>query len=198
MAIGGAHEDAVYMKTSVWAHFRNRYPWVIALAILGLVAGFIVRSFEGLLMQFTILAAFMPMLADTGGNTGIQAAILGVRALALKGISTKYIFRIIGQEFRVALLLALLLGVIAFARVFLFGGGSSIPDEFSLARIALAISLALGLQVVTSILVGALLPLGAAWMKWDPVAVASPALNTIVDITGLLIYFTTAKPLLAI
>jgi len=198
MAIGGSHEDAVYMKTSVWGHFRNRCPWVIALAVLGLVSGFIVQSFEGLLMQFSVLAAFMPMLADTGGNTGSQAATLVVRALALKEVSTKDVFRILGREFRVALLLALLLGVIAFGRVFLFGGGSRIPNEFSLARIAFAISLALGLQVVTSTLVGALLPLGATRMKWDPAVVASPALTTIVDITGLLIYFTTAKLLLGI
>ncbi|MDY6824538.1 MAG: magnesium transporter [Thermodesulfobacteriota bacterium] len=198
MAIGGTHGEAVYMKTSMWGHFRNRYPWVIALAVLGLVSGFIVQSFEGLLMQFTVLAAFMPMLADTGGNTGSQSATLVVRALALKEVSTNDIFRILAREFRVSILLALLLGVIAFGRVFFFGGGSSIPDGFSLARIAFAISLALGLQVVTSTLVGALLPLGAAKMKWDPAVVASPALTTIVDITGLLIYFTTAKLLLGI
>ncbi len=198
MAIVGTHEDAVYMKTSVWGHFRNRYPWVIALAILGLVSGFIVQSFEGLLMQFTILAAFMPMLADTGGNTGSQSSTLVVRALALKEVSTKDIFRILVKEFRVSILLALLLGVIAFGRVFFFGGGSSIPDGFSLTRIAFAISLALGLQVVTSTLVGALLPLGAAKIKWDPALMASPALTTIVDITGLLIYFCTAKLLLGI
>ncbi|MBN2419408.1 MAG: magnesium transporter [Deltaproteobacteria bacterium] len=198
MAIVGTHEDAVYMKTSVWGHFRNRYPWVIALAILGMVSGFIVQSFEGLLMQFTVLAAFMPMLADTGGNTGSQSATLVVRALALTEVSTKDIFRILVREFRVSMLLALLLGVIAFGRVLFFGGGSSIPESFSLARIAFAISLALGLQVVTSTLIGALLPLGAAKMKWDPAVVASPALTTIVDITGLLIYFTTAKLMLGI
>lgn len=193
MAIVGSHEDAVYMKTAVWGHFRNRYPWVIALAILGLVSGFIVQHFEGLLMQFTILVMFMPMLADTGGNTGSQSATLVVRALALKEVSTKDVFRILTKEFRIALLLALLLGIIAFGRVFFFGAGSSTPDNFSLAWIAFAISLALALQVVTSTLIGALLPLGAARMKWDPAVVASPALTTIVDITGLLIFFTIAK-----
>ena len=189
MAIGGSHEDAVYMKTTVWTHFKNRYPWVIGLAILGLLSGFIVQHFEGLLMQFAILAMFMPMLADTGGNTGSQSASLVIRALALKEVSPKDIFRILTKEFRVALLLALLLGMIAFGRVFFFGGGSSIPNNFSLIRIACAISLALGLQVVTSTLIGALLPLGAAKMKLDPAVVASPALTTIVDVTGLLIYF---------
>ena len=198
MAIGGSHEGAVYMKTSVWGHFRNRAPWVVALAILGLVSGFIVQSFEGLLIQFTVLAAFMPMLADTGGNTGSQSATLVVRALALKEITAKDILRILAREFRVSLLLAVLLGLIAFVRVIFLGGGSTIPGSYSLTRIGFAISFALALQVVTSTLVGALLPLGAAKMKWDPAVVASPALTTIVDITGLLIYFTTAKLLLGI
>jgi magnesium transporter len=168
------------------------------LAVLGLVSGFIVQSFEGLLLHFAVLAAFMPMLADTGGNTGSQSATLVVRALALKEISPRDILRILAKEFRVALLLAVLLGGIAFARVTLFSNGSGIPINYSLERIGLAVSLALGMQVVTSTLIGSLLPLGAAKMKWDPAVVASPALTTIVDITGLLIYFTTAKMMLGI
>jgi len=198
MAIAGSHEDAVYMKTPAWVHFKNRSPWVIVLAVLGLVSGFIVQHFEGLLMQFAILAAFMPMLADTGGNTGSQSATLVVRALALKEISTRDIFRILAKEFQVAVLLAVLLGGVAFARVELFGGGSTVPVQYSLGTIALAIALALGLQVVTATLIGALLPLAAARARFDPAVVASPALTTIVDITGLLIYFITAKLLLGV
>ncbi len=198
MAIAGSHEDAVYMKTSSWGHFRNRFPWVISLAMLGLVSGFIVQSFEGLLMQFTILAIFMPMLADTGGNTGSQAATLVVRALALKEVSPGDVLRILAREFRVAIMLALLLSVIAFSRVLFFGSGSASAGNLSLMRIGAAVSIALGLQVVTSTLVGALLPLGAARLKLDPAVVASPALTTVVDITGLLIYFTTAKIVLGL
>lgn len=198
MAISGSHEDAVYMKTSVWQHFANRCPWIIALAILGLFSGFIVQSFEGLLLQFAVLAAFMPMLADTGGNTGSQSATLVVRALALKEVFPKDIFRIISRELRIALLLAIVLGVISFLRVIAFGGASTIPVGYSLSRIGLAISIALGLQVVTSTLIGALLPLGAAKMRMDPAVVASPALTTVVDITGLLIYFMTVKIVLQI
>lgn len=190
--------DVMYMETSVRSHFRNRYPWVIALAILSLVSGYIVQSFEGLLMQFTVLMTFMPMLADTGGNTGSQSATLVIRALALKEISTKDVLRILEREFRVAMLLSLPLGAIAFGRVFFFGSGSSVLDGFSLVKIAFAISLALGLQVISSTIMGALLPLGATKLKLDPALVATPVLTTIVDITGLLIYFTTAKLILGI
>jgi len=76
--------------------------------------------------------------------------------------------------------------------------GSEIPAGYSLSRIGLAIAVALALQVVTSTLIGALLPLAAAKLKFDPAVVASPALTTIVDITGLILYFTTAKMLLGI
>jgi magnesium transporter len=196
MAIAGSHEEAMYMKTPAWGHFKNRSPWVIALAILGLVSGFIVQSFEGLLLQFAILAAFMPMLADTGGNTGSQSATLVVRALALREISPRDIFRILAKEFQVGILLALLLGIIAYGRVILLGIGSTLPKQYSLSAIGLTIALALGLQVVTSTMIGALLPLAAARAKFDPAVVASPALTTLVDITGLLIFFSTAKWLL--
>ena len=198
MAIAGSHVDAVYMKTPAWVHFKNRSPWVIVLAFLGLVSGFIVQSFEGLLLQFAVLAAFMPMLADTGGNTGSQSATLVVRALALKEISPRDIFRILAKEFQVAILLAVLLGAIAYGRVILFGYGSIVSKQYSMSTIGFAIALALGLQVVTSTLIGALLPLAAARAKFDPAVVASPALTTIVDITGLLIYFLTVKLLLGI
>ncbi|MEJ2731841.1 MAG: magnesium transporter, partial [Deltaproteobacteria bacterium] len=135
MAIVGSHEEAVYLKTSAWVHFKNRSPWVIVLAILGLVSGFIVQNFEGLLLLCAVLAAVMPMLADTGGNTGSQSATLVVRALALKEISPRDIFRILAKEFQVAILLALLLGIIAYGRVILFGGGSNVSQPYSLSTI---------------------------------------------------------------
>ena len=140
----------------------------------------------------------MPMLADTGGNTGSQSATLVVRALALREISPGDIIRVLRKEIEVGLPMAILLAGLAFGRVVLFAGGSSKPEGYSVPSIGLAIGAALGLQVLTSTLIGALLPLAAAKLKFDPAVVASPALTTIVDITGLFIYFTTAKLLLGI
>lgn len=198
MAIGGKHEPGVYMRSSSWVHFKNRAGWLVLLAVFGLVSGFIVQSFEGILLQFAILAAFMPMLADTGGNTGSQSATLVIRALALKEIKIGDVFRILFKEAKVSLMLGLLLGIFAYARVVFFGGGSTIPDGYSLNAIGLAIGIALGLQVVTATLIGVLLPLGAAKFKCDPALVASPALTTVVDITGLMIYFSTVKLVLGL
>lgn len=198
MAISGTHEVATYMKSSSWTHFKKRAGWVVALAFLGLVSGFVVQRFEGLLVQFTILATFMPMLADTGGNTGSQSATMVVRALALKEITSRDTFRIILKEAKVGLLLGLLLAVLAYARVIIFGGANSLPLATSINMVGIAISIALAIQVVTATLIGAVLPIGASWMHLDPAVVASPALTTIVDITGLLIYFLVVKSMLGV
>lgn len=198
MAIGGRHQAGEYLRTPVLTHFKNRVVWVVILGILGLVSGLIVQSFEGLLLQFAILAAFMPMLADTGGNTGSQSATLVVRALAMEEVRPRDILRVILKELRVSVLLAVVLALVAFGRVLALGGGSTRPEGASLTWIATAISIALGFQVISATLIGAILPLGAAKMKLDPAVVASPALTTIVDITGLLLFFGTAKLLLGV
>lgn len=196
MAIVGRHQAGEYLRTPPWVHFKNRVVWVVILSVIGLISGLIVQNFEGLLLQFAILAAFMPMLADTGGNTGSQSATLVVRALATEEILPRDVLRVVAKELRVSLLLATVLAMVAFARVLVFGGGSTMPQGYSLTWIATAISIALALQVISSTLIGAVLPLFVAKLKWDPAVVASPALTTIVDITGLLLFFGTAKLLL--
>jgi magnesium transporter len=198
MAIAGSHETGAYLRTSSWQHFKNRCVWLVVLAALGLVSGYIVETFEGLLFQIGILAAFMPMLADTGGNTGSQSATLVVRALALREISPGDILRVLWKESKVGLPLALLLAILAYGRVLFFSGTLTRPENYSLSSIGVAIGAALGIQVITATLIGALLPLAAAKLKFDPAVVASPALTTIVDITGLLIFFTTTELLLGI
>lgn len=193
MAIGGSHEGLGYLKTSAWGHFRRRSVWVLALAVLGLVSGFIVQSFEGVLQQLVILAAFMPMLVGAGGNTGSQSASLVVRALALREMKPGDIFRVLGKELQVALMLGALLGLVTLGRVALYGGAAKLPAGVSLGLVGVAIAVALALQVVTATLIGAVLPLAAARLKLDPAVVASPALTTVVDITGLIIYFVSVK-----
>ena len=198
MAISGKHEDTGYLQTSIWTHFSHRVIWLIILAVLGLVSGAILQSFESTLMNLMILAFYMPMLADTGGNTGSQSATVVVRALALKEINPKDILKVIWKEARVGLLLALVLGVLAFVRVYFASSGASIPDSMNIANIGFAIGIALGIQVLSATIIGALLPLIAAALGLDPALVASPALTTIVDITGLFIYFSTARFILGI
>jgi magnesium transporter len=198
MAITGSHEAGVYLRTSSWIHFKNRAYWIVGLAALGLVSGIIIHSFEATLMQLMVLALYMPMVADTGGNTGSQSATVVVRALALKEITPKDFLKVIFKEFKISMLLALILGLLSWLKVMFLSQGSVIPAGFTLSKIGFAIGVALTLQVISSTIIGAVLPLFAAKLKFDPAIVASPALTTIVDITGLVIYFSMAKLILGI
>jgi magnesium transporter len=198
MAISGRHEIGEYLKTSAFKHFQKRAYWIVGLAALGLVSGIIIHGYESTLVSMLILALYMPMVADTGGNTGSQSATVVVRALALGEITCKDILHVLRKEFFIACLLATVLGVLSFGKVLFLSQNSVIPAGYTLVNIGLAIAVALALQVVTATLIGAVLPLIASAFKQDPAVVASPALTTVVDITGLLIYFTTAKVLLGI
>ncbi len=198
VAITGLHEAGVYLKTSPWGHFKNRVLWVMGLAVIGLISGMIVQRFEDMLALFPILAVFMPMLADTGGNTGSQSATLVVRGIALQEIRPRDMFHVLFKEFQVAVMLAFILAGVAFGRVLFFGSGQTFPGGMSLLRVGSAVALALGMQVISATLIGALLPMIAARFKLDPAVVASPALTTIVDITGLLLYFSIARMIIGI
>lgn len=198
MAITGSHEPGVYLKKTVWTHFKNRAVWIVSLAAIGLISGLIIHSFEETLAHFMILALYMPMVADTGGNTGSQSATVIVRALALNEVCFKDLFKIIWKEFRISALLALVLGLLSWGKVMFLSEGSDIPMGYSLFQVSMAIAIALSLQVITSTLIGAILPMLAARLKLDPAVIASPALTTVVDITGLLLYFSTAKLILGI
>lgn len=194
MAIGGRHEAAAYLRTSAWQHFKNRAGWLVILGLLGMISGAIVQNFEGLLLQFAILATFMPMLADTGGNAGSQSATLVIRALALGEVTPRDVLRILVKELWVSIPLALVLALVAVVRVMFYAGRAE--QDYSVWIIGLAVGTALAAQVITSTLIGALLPIIAARLRCDPAVVASPALTTVVDITGLLIFFGTAQLIL--
>ena len=149
-------------------------------------------------MSLMILAFYMPMLIDTGGNTGSQSATVIVRSLALKEISPKHAFKVVWKELQIALLLSLVLGGLAFVRVVFATSPGAVPEAMSLMKVGFSIAIALALQVLSATILGALLPLGAAALKLDPALVASPALTTIVDITGLFIYFGTVTLILGL
>ncbi len=198
MGISGGGESKSYLETSTISHFRHRVIWLIVLAAFGLVSGAVIQGFQSALVNLMILAFYMPMLAGTGGNTGSQSATMVVRALALKEIDYRDAFKVLWKELRVSLLLGLILGVFAFLRVMFFTSTATLPGGIGLIQVGLAISTALCLQVVSSTVIGAALPLIAARFKADPALIASPALTTVVDITGLLIYFGTARIMLGV
>ncbi|MDQ3190843.1 MAG: magnesium transporter, partial [Bacteroidota bacterium] len=148
-----------YLETTAFQHFKKRIVWIASLAVVGIISGVIIHSYENALEQLIILALYMPMMADTGGNAGSQAATVVVRALALGQINLSNWFKIIFKEARVSLLLAVCLGILAYAKVLFLSWETEVPEKYDLSNIALFISLALTLQVVTSTIIGASLPL---------------------------------------
>lgn len=198
MAIGGSHQAGVYLKTSAFEHFKKRILWVTLLALLGFISGYILHAHEETLATFLILALYIPMIADTGGNTGSQSSTVVIRALALGEIKLRNAFKVFYQEFKVSLLIAIILGMITFTKIFLLSSGQANSVGVPLMLIASVITGALMLQVITSNIIGSMLPLLAAKFKLDPATVASPALTTFVDITGLLIFFTLATRVLGL
>ena len=196
MAITGKHQDTSYLQTPAITQFSRRVIWLIILAFFDFVSGAVLQSYQNTLSKLMLLTFYMPMLTDMGGNTGSQSATVIVRAIALKEVEPRDIFRVIWKELRISLMLGIVLGVIAFLRVELTSGSTAIPAVLSLSQIGLVIGLALAVQVVSATIIGAILPLISSAFKLDPALIASPALTTIVDITGLLIYFGIAKALL--
>lgn len=192
MGIVPSEEELNYMQTSTIGHFKKRVIWLVVLAIIGILSGMIIHSYENAMAQLLILALYMPMIADSGGNAGSQAATVVVRALALGQITVANWIKILFKEARISLLLSACLGAIAFIKILFLSWETDIPEQFSLLYLAFGISLALCLQVITSTLVGAGLPLLVKRFGGDPAVAASPAITTMVDITGLLIYFGLA------
>jgi magnesium transporter len=192
MGIAQRDTELNYLETSSWKHFQKRVTWVVTLAAVGIISGMIIHHYEEALEKMLILALYMPMVADTGGNVGSQAATVIVRALALGEFSVRAWLKVIWKETKVSSLLALCLGLLAFAKVLFLSWETQVPAEYSLVKVAFVISLALSLQVITATVIGAALPLIVKAFGGDPAVAASPAITTIVDITGLLIYFGTA------
>lgn len=188
-AIGGSHTGGSYLQTSSWDHYRRRVLWVVGLGVLGIAAGSIVQYFSPLLEAHVMLAAYMPMLAAAGGNTGNQSAAMVVCGLATQELSWKDLPRILRKEFLVSLMIGSVLALVVGLFSWFFRHDSTI---------AIVVGCSLCAQVITAILAGVLLPMGAVRLKLDPAVVASPALATVVDLTGLLLYFSIATALLSL
>ena len=187
-----------YLKNSVFNHVRERIGWIVGLALLGIVSGLIISHYENTLSQLVLLAIYMPVIAAAGGNTGSQAATLVVRALAMEEIRCRDWMAVLWKEFRVAIVLAIVLAVVIVGRVLMFSDTTTLPIGMSINDIALAIGMAISLQVVLSTTVGGVLPMFARACRLDPAVLVSPVLASVVDISGMMIYFTTVNRVLGL
>lgn len=198
MGIKHINEGLGYLETTSFQHFKKRIIWLVILAIVGIISGMIIQSFETILENLIILALYMPMLTGTGGNIGSQSATVVIRALSLGQVKLKDWFWIIFKEIKIAFLLSFILGMIAFGKIMFLSYDTTVPPEYSLFMVAFVISFALSIQVITSSIIGSSLPIIVKSLGGDPAVAASPAISTIVDVTGLLIYFSIATLILNI
>lgn len=187
-----------YLNVPIWRDFLRRAPWILGLAIAGLLAGYVVHVYENALDALVILALYMPMVADTGGNVGTQTSGLLIRSIAMGRVTAASGLRVLSREIRVALLLAAMLFAFGWLKVMFISNSADVPIGLTLDMIAFAIGTAIAVQVIVSAVIGAFLPLFALKIGQDPAVMAGPALTTIVDTTGLLMYFAITTSMLGL
>lgn len=188
--LGGSQPlDRSYFAVSMPRIVQKRLGWLLFLFVADTLTGTVLRAFEDEMAAAIALSFFIPLIIGTGGNTGSQTVTTIVRALALGEVRLRDIFRVAWRELVVGATLGLLLGIIGFGRALTWHTGFDI---------ALVVGLTLLVVVVWSNLVAAIIPILAEKLKIDPTVVSAPLITSIVDATGLLIYFYLAKALLGI
>ncbi len=182
--------DRPYLRQSVYQLWKARIPWLLLLMISATFTGMIITHFESALASYVVLTAYIPMLMDTGGNSGSQSSVTVIRSLSLNELKFSDIFKVIWKELRVAVMCGVSLAVVNFAKLMLF--------DKVVAGVALAVCATLVVTVLAAKLVGCTLPMLAQKLGFDPAVMASPFITTIVDAVSLLIYFKTASIILGI
>ena len=173
--------DEEYLKESVMSLAKHRIIWLLVLMISATFTGMVIKKYEEVLQSAVYLAVFIPMLMDTGGNAGSQSATLIIRGIALEEIEFSDIFKVIWKEFRVSVLVGIILSGINFLRIYYFTKSG--------LETSLVVAISMFLTVIMAKVIGGVLPLIAKSLKIDPAIMASPLITTIVDTAALIIYF---------
>ncbi|MCK9266317.1 magnesium transporter [bacterium] len=176
-----------YTTAPIFSLFKKRVVWLLFLAVAGFLSGSVISSFEGVLKNVITLAFFIPVLIDTGGNTGTQSATLIIRALVTGDLTPNKWLSVIKKEAILGLLLGLALGLVLLLWSFVWQGD---------IKVSLVISISVVLIALWSNVVGSLLPIILGKLRLDPAVVSSPLITTVMDVLGLLIYFAIALMIL--
>ncbi|QEL82859.1 magnesium transporter (plasmid) [Bacillus sp. JAS24-2] len=178
-----------YFEASIWSIFSKRIPWLLLLFVAEAYTGTVLKYFEDEIEKVVALAFFVPLLVGTGGNTGTQVVATIIRAIGIGEVKFKDMFRVVGKEVMIGMLLGISLGIVGFIRVHILGVGSVVAQVVAITMVCI---------VIWSSIVAAALPLIIRKLKLDPAVISGPFITTFVDGTGLLIYFIVAKMLLNI
>lgn len=189
--------DKPYLKVGVIETWKSRIPWLLVLMISATFTGMIITFYEDALATSVVLSAFIPMLMDTGGNSGSQASVTVIRSLSLGEIGFKDVPKIIFKESRVALLCGAVLAVANFAKMMLIDN-MLMSNPAVTVPVAMVVCLTLVVTVFVAKIIGCTLPLLAKKFGFDPAVMASPFITTLVDAISLFVYFQIATHLLGI
>jgi len=182
--------DEEYLKESIFSLAKHRIMWLMVLMLSATITGKIIRGYEEVLQSVAILASYIPMLMDTGGNSGSQSATLIIRGIALGEIELKDVWKILFKELRVSLLVGVTLAVVNFTRIYLF-------DNVDIG-VNIVVCMTLFFTVVMAKVVGGVLPILAKVCKLDPAIMAGPLITTVVDAGALVLFFVLATKILHI
>ena len=180
---GKVASQVPYFQTRLWRVVRTRLTWLVLLFVAETATGTVLRHFEDELAKVVALSFFVPLLIGTGGNAGSQTVSTIIRALALGEVQIRDGLRVVAREVSAGLLLGLLLGVIAFGRALMWGVHSDL---------AICVALTILAVCTWANAVGALVPIVAQKLGIDPTVVSAPLITTLVDASGLFIYFSVA------
>jgi magnesium transporter len=188
--LGGAQPlERPYLDTGILTVVRKRVGWLLLLFVTETLTGSVLRHFENELQAVVALSFFVPLLIGTGGNAGSQTTSTIIRALAVGEIDLGDALRALWHELRAGLLLGLTMATIAYGRALTWGSSQAL---------AATVALAIFTIVVWANGLGSILPLLAARLRIDPAVVSGPVMSTLVDATGLFIYFTIARLILGL
>ncbi len=176
-------EESYYSLSPV-VLYRKRIGWLLILLLTDFLSSSIIAHFQNAIEAVIALAFFIPILIDSGGNIAAQASTLVVRALAIGDLSIKNWFNIVKKELLIGVMIGLTLGLLLYLRGFFWRGGPAIGMVVGMSMVAITI---------WANLLGSLLPIVLTKFKLDPAVISSPLLTTVVDSTGLIIYFTLAQ-----
>lgn len=188
--------DEPYMNMSIWGILKKRAGWLIILFLGETLTATAMGFFENEIAKVVILSLFVPLIISSGGNTGSQASTLVIRALALGEITIRNWWTIFQREIKVGFILGLILGIIGFLRVAVWSQFTPIYGPHWM-EIALTVGTSLIGVVLWGNIIGSLFPLVLKRFGFDPAVSSAPFVATLVDITGLIIYFSVASMLLS-
>lgn len=201
--IGGTEAlDAPYLQVALREMLTKRAGWLAALVVLGFLTVMAMQRYEEHLHTAGILAIFVPLIISSGGNSGAQAATLVVRAMALDEVRPRDWWRVIRRELAVGVSLGAILGTIGLLIVFawnLIGTKLTGDAPFGehVALLALTISSSIVCVALWGTIAGSMLPFGLRVCGFDPASASAPLVATLVDASGLIIYFTIAEAVLS-